>query len=553
MNILVEEKDIQERGIIMRRKRLVSLLLCLFMLTGLLSACGGTGKNTEAVNSGGTAEESKDNSAAVKEESNLNETGFPIVKEPITLKIFGQQGPVQAEWPTMDVLKEYQVKTGINLEFDVVPSQGYDEKKSLLFASNDIPDIFVRAFLSNSEIVKYGNMGVLTPLEDLIEKYAPNYAKHLADNPAIRARITAPDGHIYALSDVITLNAARTDKYWMNQSWLEQVGKEVPTSIAELEEVLRAFKGVDFNGNGQADEVPFGVADLTGLINNLCGTWGFQRQFGQNLQIVDGKVESWITSDGFKDMLMWLNQMYQEGLIDQEIFTQDYAKYAAKMSGQLMGFFFNQADDTFDSTDFAGIAPFTGKSDKQYVSSQPIARGNGVFAISASCKNKEAAMRWVDYFYGEEGSVFLRFGLEGKTMTFNAAGEPEYVDGILNSPDGSGTAIGQFTIWPGGGAPQWLNDGNSVAVASERTKAAQVALDPYLPENIYSEPLFTQDVNDRLSILQTDIVTYFNEAAAKFVRGELPFDKWDTYVSTLNKIGLEEWVSIYQEAYNALQ
>ena len=536
----------------MRLKRFLCILLCLIMV-GSLVACKSGVTTDDKKASETTGKETKESGEEVTEQSNLNTTGFPIVNEAITLKIFGQQGPVQAEWPTMDVLTEYQKMTNINLEFDVVPSQGYDEKKSLMFASNEYPDIFVRAFLSNPEIVKYGTMGVLAPLEDLIKEYAPNYQKLLDENPAILARITAPDGHIYALSDIITLNAARGDKFWINKEWLAKVGKEVPTTVSELEDVLRAFKDVDFNGNGQKDELPMGVADLPGLINNLCGVWGFQRQFGQNMHIVDGKVQTWITDDNFKDMLMWMNQMYTEGLIDSEIFIQDYAKYAAKMSGQLMGFFFNQADDTFDSTNFIGIAPFAGKSDKQYVNSAPIARGNGVFAIGADCENKEAAMRWVDYFYGEEGSIFLRFGVEGKSMIFDAEGKPQYNDGILNSPNGSGTEIGKFTIWPGGGAPQWLNDNNSIAVASETTRAAQVALDPYLPENIYSEPLFTQEVNDRLSVLQNDINTYFKEATAKFVRGDESFASWDTYISTLQKIGVDEWVSIYQEAYDALQ
>lgn len=535
----------------MKKKQILGVLLCLLLIASLLSACG---DNTDASKTEtNSASNDSNNGGSESEESNVNKTDFPIVKEPITLKIFGQQGPVQEEWPTMDVFNEYQTMTGINLDFEIVPSQGYDEKKSLMFADNKYPDIFVRAMLSNTEIVKYGSMGVLAPLEDLIEEYAPNYKKHLDENPAIRTRITAPDGHIYALSDIITLNAARTDKYWMNTAWLDKVEKDVPTTLTELEDVLRVFKGVDFNENGENDEIPLGAADLPGMINNLCGVWGLQRQFGQNIQVKDGTVETWITSDEYKDMLMWLNKMYTEGLIDPEIFTQDYAKYAAKMAGQLMGLFFNQADDTFDSTGFKGIAPFEGKSDKQFVNSQPIARGNGVFAISADCENKEAAMRWVDYFYGEEGSIFLRYGVEGKTMNFDEDGVPQYVDGILDSPDGSGTAIGRFTIWPGGGSPQWLNDDNSIAVASEATKAAQVALDPFLPENIYSEPLFTEEINDRLAILQTDITTYMDQSAAEFVKGDVSFDNWDTYVSTLEQIGIEEWVSIYQTAYDGMQ
>ena len=37
------------------------------------------------------------------------------------------------------------------------------------------------------------------------------------------------------------------------------------------------------------------------------------------------------------------------------------------------------------------------------------------------------------------------------------------------------------------------------------------------------------------------------------IRGELNFESdWETYVNTMNEIGLEEWVSIYQTAYDSL-
>ena len=62
-----------------------------------------------------------------------------------------------------------------------------------------------------------------------------------------------------------------------------------------------------------------------------------------------------------------------------------------------------------------------------------------------------------------------------------------------------------------------------------------------------------QEVSDRLSVLWTVVESYEKEATAKFIRGELNFDSdWDTYVETMNKIGLEEWVSIYQTAYDTL-
>ncbi len=547
----------------MKRKKLMAVLLTACMTAGMLTGCGNqaadnTGANQsaatdqEAGNKDAAADVDTAGDAASAEASNVNLEGFPIVNEPITLTVFGQQGPVQEKWDSMGMWKYYQELSNINLDFtNVLPAEGYDEKKSLMWASNDYPDIFVRAHLSNTELVKYGAMGILAPLEDLIPVYAPNLQKLIDEDPAILSRITAPDGHIYSFPAVFSLTAARDDKFWMNKSWLEKVNMEVPETVDELEEVLRAFKGVDFNENGEADEYPMGIADAQGLVRRFAGVWGYQYQFGTYLEVKDGTVSTYLTDDGYKDMLQWLAKMYAEGLIDPEIFTQEYAKYAAKMAGQQMGLFFNQADDTFDSTNFVGVAPFKGKADRQYVESAPAARDNGVFAVSADCENKEAAVRLIDYFYSYEGSILMRYGVEGENMYFDEEGKPHYNDGILDSPEGSGTAIGKYTIWPGGGAPQWVNDDNCEAIASAATLAAQEALDPCLADQIYAAPMLEEEVNDRLSVLWTDLSNYMNETVARMIRGELNFDSdWDTYVQTMQDIGLDEWVSIYQTAYD---
>lgn len=535
----------------MKRKKIISLLLVVCMAAGMLTACGTkeeTGTNAE----GGALQESNGESAEL-----VNKEGFPIVNEEITLSVFGQQGPVQEKWDTMGVFTKYQEMTNIKLDFkDVLPAEGYDEKKSLMWASGEYPDIFVRAQLNNTEIVKYGSMGILAPLEDLIPEYAPNLQKLIDEYPDILSRITAPDGHIYALPAVFTVEAARCEKFWMNQSWLEQTGKEIPTTLEELEDVLLSWKDVDFNGNGEKDEYPLGAADAQTLIRRFAGSWGHQVQFGRFIDVDEesGTVSTWLTSDDLKEELQMLNRWYEEGLIDPEVFTQEYAKYAAKMAGQQMGLFFNQADDTFDSTNFVGVAPFKGESDTVYVESQPVARDNGVFAISADCQYKEAALRWVDYFYGEEGSIFIRYGVEGENMYFDEEGKPHYNEGIMDSPEGSGTEIGKYTIWPGGGAPQWVNEENCEAIASQATLDATVALKPYFPEKIYAEPLLDQETADRLSILWTDLDKYEKETTAKFIRGELNFDSdWDTYVETMKKIGIDEVVEIYQDVYDSLK
>ena len=147
----------------------------------------------------------------------------------------------------------------------------------------------------------------------------------------------------------------------------------------------------------------------------------------------------------------------------------------------------------------------------------------------------------------------MRYGIEGKTWTRDENGYPVYVDGILNNPNGSGPTIAQFTIWPGGGSPQYLNDNNCIAVCSPTTQAAQAALDPYMDYTLYAEPLFDAETNERLQILDNDITTYMKSSAAQFIKGEKSFDEWADYCATLEKMGMAEWVSIYQaklDGYN---
>ena len=493
---------------------------------------------------------------ALADASILNtESELPIVNEELTLSIYGKQGAIHADWATMDFFNKYQEISGIKLDFQQVPSQGYGEAKALMFASGEYADMLVAPSLTGSEIIRYGEEGVLIPLEDLLAQYAPNYTALMEKYPDIEGRITAPDGHIYALAAIIAVNAARTEKIWCNTAWLEANNLAVPTTFEELETVLRAFKSYDANGNGEADEIPLAAADLAFYLDTMAGMFGLQYQFGQEMNLSeDGTtLTCWLTSDNFKSLLEWSNKMYTEGLLDPDMFTQEYSEFNAKMSGQMMGIFFNQADDAFDSTNFQGIAPMAGMSEKQYVQSGPVGRDMGTFAITCDCENPEAAIRWIDYLFSDEGSYLMRYGIEGKTWTRDENGYPVYVDGILNNPNGSGPTIAQFTIWPGGGSPQYLNDNNCIAVCSPTTQAAQAALDPYMDYTLYAEPLFDAETNERLQILDNDITTYMKSSAAQFIKGEKSFDEWADYCATLEKMGMAEWVSIYQaklDGYN---
>lgn len=62
---------------------------------------------------------------------------------------------------------------------------------------------------------------------------------------------------------------------------------------------------------------------------------------------------------------------------------------------------------------------------------------------------------------------------------------------------------------------------------------------------------FTEEQSTKLAQIESTLMDYVEEMEAKFITGDTDIDKeWDKYVETLQSIGLEEYVGIYQEAYN---
>ena len=106
-----------------------------------------------------------------------------------------------------------------------------------------MPDVFFNASLSRAVAEAYGSQGILMDLTDLIADYGTNMQALAAHNPTFANDMVAYDGGIYFLSRYYeTVHTRATQKIWMNMKWLENVGKEVPTTIDEYYDVLVAFK-----------------------------------------------------------------------------------------------------------------------------------------------------------------------------------------------------------------------------------------------------------------------------------------------------------------------
>src|SRR5699024_1428372 len=133
------------------------------------------------------------------------------------------------------------------------------------------------------------------------------------------------------------------------------------------------------------------------------------------------------TSDAFKAQLEYMNKLYTEGLIDEEIFTMDTTQLIAKGDQDQVGSFFYTNTQPIGDThgeDFAGLEiALKGPNGDQLWCKRGRTGTKSGFVITDKCEYPEAAVRWIDYFYGEEGTRMFYMGKEGETYEKTADGD----------------------------------------------------------------------------------------------------------------------------------
>ncbi|WP_233568024.1 extracellular solute-binding protein [Cohnella faecalis] len=244
--------------------------------TGLLSLAAGA---MLAASLAGCASAGRGGGGPVRNDelgSEVNPTGMPLLNEPYSLTFFTGSALSNRYEDTL-VWSKYADMTNITVRFELVPFDALAAKRNLALSDESYPDVFYSARLSPKELDTYGRQGVLIPLDDLIEQYAPHFSKLMEQYPDIRKGLTMSDGHIYSLPsfyDPNMLSMLIGVPLWVNKSWLDKLEMPEPTSIEQFYNYLKAVKSTDLNGNGIHDEIPYSDNGITDLINQLKGAWG---------------------------------------------------------------------------------------------------------------------------------------------------------------------------------------------------------------------------------------------------------------------------------------
>lgn len=470
----------------------------------------------------------------------------------------------------LPVFQEVEKITGVHVEFEpYVETTGKEAWKTRLAAGKDLPDI---VWIPDNDVTTYADAGLLIELTDLINNYAPNlYQEFFVDDPRVGATMVSPDGKIYAIANNFTGgNMVDVKGLGIRQDWLDKLGLEVPTNLDEWYNVLKAFKTQDPNGNGEADEIPMYcymgypqcdysyLGTALGLVADASNMHGSDLYFNY-VPGADGKLVNQYRTEGFKELIKWLNKCYAEGLI------YDYGSATSSMlstynSQNKLGSFISWMANVVSYEDTLHSAGYT---DAKWVALTPPADANGkanviyrpnvllYFGITKDCKNPELAMRWIDFVTGsDQGTDLLSFGIEGLTYTVNANGEKEFTEVITNNPNG--WSISSALQAYGGFAKLLLNRKVELYEAMYKGRVLDDAK-AYWPLFMDGFPVIiaSSEETEELAMIKADLDTYRSEMLTKFVTGQADIDKqWDSFMKTLDGMGQERMDEIRQQQYD---
>ncbi|WP_274364364.1 extracellular solute-binding protein [Paenibacillus thermotolerans] len=538
------------------------MLILIIAAVSLLSACSGGGSESGSDNgNGGGDGGAAEASGAAEGSGNLNLSGFPIVNDKITVKAFAAKFFANADWNNIKIWQEYEKMTNVHIEWDTVQTSVLKEKRNLLLAGGDYPELFYASAFSKSDVFKYGRQGTFLKLNDLIDQYAPNFKALMEKYPIIKKGITSPDGNIYGFPTIYDpeFKSVFFSTPWVKQEWLDKLGIKEPTTLDDFAAMLKAFKEGDPNGNGRNDEIAWGGTGVAGLLGYLKGSYGLNNHGNANANIdtdpETGKIRFVPADPRYKEMLQFANKLYKDGLLEQDIFSVKSTEIDAKGTEGLLGVIDNvDPIAIYNQQGYVGLPVLKGPHGDQMYTYIGAPLGNiGMFVMTDKMQHPEAMVRWMDYFYSDEGIKLFFMGWKDETYVEDANGNVDYADVIKNNPDGLtlDQAVGQYLVWPGGYYPGFVKQAyfkgaESLPTSVDNAKKAG----PYVlkTEDIWPSLNFTEDEQSELTTLQTDIHTYVDEMRDKFISGNVSFDEWDNYAATLNKMGLDRYIAIYQAA-----
>jgi len=316
-------------------------------------------------------------------------------------------------------------ETGVKLQREYLVGD-LETKVGLMIASGDLPDMLIAAHFTSL----FKDAGMLIPLNDLVEKHAPNikrlYARHWE-------QLKQEDGNVYWLPIQAIPYGPDESRYpelgfFISKKVLKEAGWP---KIKTLDEYFALIENYVKKHPTIKGEKTIGYVTLFDSWRSFATTNVPQHLLGYPNEgefvpvLEEGKfvVRQYHTSYAAKAYYQKLNEMYNKGIVDKETFVLNYDQYIEKLSsGRVLGTFnqywqVQEAQEILLRDDPESIfIPFPVVLDElieEYQRDIPYIQATQGMCITTACKDPVGAIKFLDYLVKEETQILIQWGIKG--------------------------------------------------------------------------------------------------------------------------------------------
>lgn len=490
-----------------------------------------------------------------------------ISDEPVEIRIMRGEHALQPI--KSDTIKRTTIEEILNvrLMIETTPDANYDDKKSTLIATDDMPDIMR---VSLTDVRKYARDGMFVNLSDYRDQM-PNLFKLLDADPTLQ--MLAVDGSFYHGPVLQRMNPdwRRSGPLFnFRTDYLEKYGLAAPTSFDELYDVLVTI----YAAEPDLIMVTNRSSSSSGT-RKLLETMAYPLGSGESMYYDEELGGKWVygpAHENFKEVLRYLNKLYAAGLLDPDYATNTKDQWSEKLSsGRAVATFdndgvvrnFNAALRTVDTAYKIEVLPtLTNSFGFARNFSYSFDWTNDAWVIATSSDKIEACIKFLDWCYSDQGADVNGYGKEGVTydvvdgkLIVKEELLEQYVSAGANASydiqSALGVGLNDMTPYVDTGLQNQMEIymlQSDEAIAQYRAVVAGINADKSLRDPVLTPPL-DQEQTERYNELFVKIDNIVYQEFDKYITGAEPIENYDSVMDAIRN-DAAEMEEIYNSAWN---
>ena len=457
----------------MKKHKIKALIIAAMILMAIVAGCGRNGNNDDPA-AGATPEPAADATPApAADETGAGDTVTPAADRPF----FEFEFYANYDWyDTSPVWGEDAVSAYMRDRFNIgmrITNPDIDpaQMMGIMITAGDLPDVMMieRDAIFHQLI----ELDMLLPLNDFLPG---SYYEQILDASTIN--MTRVNGNVYGLLNWATSEPTGNGGWMVNRDIWESLGSPPLDTTDQMTDFLIAVRDAEITVDGMpVVPMQFGPGAI-----NYFALSSFGVSYVHGIASVDGALQLYMTAPGAEDAFLWLNRMWNEGLINPDHFVETPEQISEKLAvgrvavyagHDVTAHFATNIRPTFlannPGNDFVVIPPpaAPGVSRDQIWTSSWFSLGWNIVVITRNAQNPERIFELLDFIHSDEGARLTRVGPQGMLWDVECErGFPILTRSLEDLSAAERDAYGVNLMWTKLGNTAYFN--NAQAVENDR-------------------------------------------------------------------------------------